>query len=594
MTQVTRESYDYGVIPTRSWLRDYVRPHRIKIIIRDNTRTKTLHTFNAFAGKKNDIKIYKSELSTGAHQSGNFSFEIDDTKDRVIDQNIIDCGCWIDIQFSQDNTTWTNMISGHIDNYDYVRDGPIGIRYRFNGEGAQSLLGHYLAEYSVSAPVTSEGDFRHDNTYQAWKILVDFFTKSGAISGTKKTLEELTQFTLDNISQEVITPIFQMFHADSFSSEIIAAIAEMSGGDFAIDEHYRVSFQPARFEHSSLDIKTLYETTDNEAYTGYIIGSHSINHSIRSDTGFANYIKGNTQMNDVIGQFDSSFFTSSYNRDIGQQFVPSATQLSLGIVLSRHNLGWSVYDPDYQYVHIKIVGDLDDYPDPTQYIGYANVKITSIAASPTQIPLQIHLYDKNIVNRKMWILMLERGDKDNYIRWHHSGDYGYTHPYAIAERDLPFGRTEATNEWRTRDGWRTTKLGPTYSHLYFLQQPISGSISDFKSQKRWIRKDALINESWITNNRILMQYLGMILTHSSSKSLTYSIPVISIPLAKYFKPLDRCTFIDPISRVFRRSNWMITVNQTRYSMDASGDDPLGTNFCEIMPIAYQRPTKYLR
>lgn len=604
------------ILATRTWADQYVSPVCLNMTIRSRFDNSIIHQFNSFDGTNNDFALTHVEIQKGLGQTGSFAFNIDDTLDKVIDIDKVDCGNLVTIQLGRDTADFKNVITGYIETIQIDRKGESGIYYTVNGVGSGAQTNNIIVNVEKSAPLDDDGKPIQSPQFLAYLLMDELFSNSEFLPlRTGGSVATICGFTLDNISDKVNEFIPSLSYNYVYASQVASAIADLVGADWYVDENNVVVFQYPAAVHSGIKVKTIVDANDLAYNTSYILGGYSVTHSIRPSDGFGNQFLGIADM--THGQVASNVtdnpnsFTALYHKDIAQQIPVGSSRFSnLALRLSKVGEGTTESDPLTAKLFGRILLDDNNSPSGDGEIARFTIPISSILEQPSVI-LKLDLQFKNEAlaaltsDETVWVVLYAIGDsEENTCRWWHDNQVNKRAPNYNAMRQLPYGRTAkgfTTQNKMDNDsiysnfGWFTSLNGPTYSYSVVSKVSHLNITRNLESINRWGRVDVKVDVPTLSDtDKTHMQYMNSILDHASRKIVTFNTPQVTIPLQNLFVPGVMIHFVDPLIGFDESKNIQAQIHEVKYVLDSDGPDgPLGTNRCEINPVWFMSPGDYI-
>jgi hypothetical protein len=603
------------ILATKAWADAYVAPVCAKVTIRSKIDNSILHEFNSFDGTNNDIALNHIDIAKALGQTGTFQLNIDDTLDRAIDIDKVDCGNLVTIQLGRDTADFRNMFTGYTETIRIDRKGENGIFYTIVGLGSAAYTNQIIVNVEKSAPLDTDGKPIPSPQYFANLLMDELFSSSEFLPLRTGSVATICGFTLDKISSKVNEFIPSLSFNYVYASQVAAAIADLVGADFYVDDNNVVVFQYPSAVHSGIKVKTIVDANDLAYNTSYILGGYSVTHSIRPSDGFGTQFFGISDI--ALGQVASNVvnnpnsFASLYHKDVGQQIPIEGTKFSnLALRLSKVGTGTSESDPLTAKLFGRILqDDGNNNPDGMGEIARFTIPIASILEQPSVI-LKLDLQFKSDAaalrsNENVWIVLYNIGDsEENTVRWWHDNQVNKRTPNYNSMRTLPYGRTaksySLTNKMDNDSiysnfGWFNSLNGPTYSYSVVSKVSHLNVTRNLQAMNRWGRVDVKIDMPSLSDtDKTQMQFMNSLLEHASKKIVTFNTPQVTIPLSNFFVPGSTIQFIDPIIGFTADKNIQAQIHEVKYSLDANGEDgPLGTNRCEINPVWFMSAGDYI-
>lgn len=546
-------------------------------------------------------------------QAGQFSLIIDDTLDRAINIDEVDCGNLVSIQLGRNATDFTQQFTGFVESIQVDRHGPEGLVYTLAGLGSGAQCNDIIVNVEKTAPLDNQGKPVQSPEFTAHLLMEELFGSTDFLPLRKGTVKDICGFNLDQISDKVNEFIPTLSFNYVYVANVASGIADLVGADWYIDENNSVVFRYPRMIHSGIKIKTTIDDSDLAYNTSYVIGgSYSVTHSTRPSDGYASQIFGiadstlaQTASSTGTATDDSNSFVSLYHKDIAQQVqVTNSKFTNLALRLSKTGTGTTDNDPLEAKLFGRILADNNNGPDGSGEIARFTIPISAIKEQP-DIVMKLDLQYK--VDRltpglaTFWIVLYATGDsEENTIRWWHDNLINQRAVNYNALRTIPYGRTARNYDLANRVendsiysnfGWFTSLNGPTFSYSVISKVKHLNITRNTKSMNRWRRADVKVDVPTLSDtDKTLMQYMNSVLSHSSKKLIQFNLPQVTIPLDNYFVPGTTAQFIDPL--IFpEEKNIQVQIHEVKYVLDANSDDFIGTNRCEITPVWFMSPSE---
>jgi hypothetical protein len=605
-----------SILTTQAWADEYVAPVCAVVTIRSRIDNSILHEYNSFDTSSNNIALTHVDITRALGQTGNFSLQVDDSIDKVIDLDKVDCGNLVTIQLGRNTADFRNVFTGYTESIIINRKGTSGLNYTINGLGTGAYANHIIVNVEKSAPLDADGKPIPSSAFMANLLFDELFSSSDFLPLRKSSVAEICGFTLDKISDKINEFVPNLSFNYVYVAQVAQALADLVGADWYIDENNSVVFQYSNMIHSGIKIKTLFEDSDLAYNTSYILNGYTMTHSIGPSQGYGSQFFGISDI--ALGQISSSAatdtansFTSLFHTDISQQVPLSSSKFSnLGLRLSKTGMGTSETDPLTAKLFGRILQDNNNIPDGAGEIARFTIPISAILEQPGVI-LKLDLQFKSDAaaltsQENIWIVLYSTGDsEENTVRWWHDNLLNKRTSNYNALRSLPYGRTAksfALSNKQDNDsiysnfGWYTSLNGPTYSYNVISKVSHLNITRNLKAMNRWGRVDVKVDIPALSDtDKTQMQYMNSVLQQASKKIVTFNIPEATIPLGQFFTPGTLIQFIDPLIGYTASKNIQASINEVRYTLDAnaSNDSPLGTNRCELTPVWFMNAGDYL-
>ncbi|WP_411753295.1 hypothetical protein [Serratia sp. (in: enterobacteria)] len=592
---------------------EYLDPTKFKLIIKTPDESQTTYTFDSFDLSSPPFDLTSIDVNAGIGQTGNFSFTIDDTKDRIIGDTI-ECGSIAIIQAAKKQADYKNIMYGIVD--DVTDDYPSGNRliYKFSGLGIGVILNYTFLNFVKSAnkedivlpeTIINDPEFRIDN------LALELFQSTSVLPIVNSpTLQQRGGYNLDSIANTIKVILPSINNPYSTASTILENFASSSGTVSHIDANKNVYLRPPYKVHSGITIRQ-WETdpitglptrlNDSAEFTSYYFGGWSSRKMMRADQGFFNrvYLTINTEqlLSTSTGQTTPNF-TSLAVKDIGQQFLPGSVKLfNVSLLLSKSGTGRSTVDDSYNLTGVQglICEDNGSDRPSSKVIATFNIPYDQINTSPTavyKIDLQYNVSSID-QNKLHWIILFKRGEsEDSTIQWYHDSDFttestdelprysGTKKPFT--EQPLPQSEDFAA-------GWGTNSRGPVYRHSFFVTNKTTMEVSDPISIKKYTPNrpvEIRVNAPWITDVRTGFKYANTLLQYGAKLKRIYEKKQLSIP-TKGFSPLELVNIVYPPAGIDKNSNLMAEINNVHWNANAyNQENPFGSYFVDLTAVGY--------
>lgn len=593
--------------PLLAFSADYLNPPKFFIEFLTPDR-RPLFVHDPFNTANNPFTVTKMDVTLGMGQTGGFDITVDDSVNRVIDREILDCGCRVVIHGGRSPLDATKMMTGIVPVIKTHRRGASGFVYEFNGIGLESILGNYLMNVKFKAPIdpTTSRFIMHER-YKAKNVIRDIFTNPNYMIPTSKkpnvivaNLQDVTGINLEGISEDLNDPIFELDFNQTSVAQILSSIEDQINVDIFLNAEETLVAQYPTGLHSGMTLKTIQEQYDDADTTGYVQGEHDFTDSI-SSSDYADHLVGVGKISsDQVGSTDMSGYLSLYNKDISQQIPVSAAHLeNSAIILERVGAGTNANNPVTYKLGGAILEDDNDSPS-SRITARFFIPVIDIPQNPTQVNVTEFVRTSRPVDpsKRYWLTLYEIGNsEENTIRWYHDNSIGQeVKTMANAIRPLPFGRTSANVSDQFSDkGWRIGWTGPTFSYIFQSKESHEVVMKNTRAVKRWGRKDARISnlQQGITDSGSMLSTMAAMLENSATKERTYSFDDVIIPL-KFFMPGQLINFVDPAVGITSQSNYSLTIQEVTYQQESAAH-PKGNPFCSITAFKRIKPhEKYLK
>src|ERR1041384_3584868 len=477
----------------------YNDPVLYKLIIKSPDELEDIYAYDPFASN-NPFALTGITVELSSSSFGGFSFDIDDTVDRVI-KDTVDCGNVVVIQGGKHESELKNLAFGIIDeiNDDY----PIGnqIKYNFKGSGKGIITNYTILNMIRSAnkedieglqPILTDPKFRLDNltkdVFESREILPEF---------NSLTLKERGGFNTDLItgSTNVVTPTVDQTY--SSASNILDNFSAASGTILWIDPDLTVQMRTPSTKHSGITIRpwTFDEhgipnrTNDNADKTSYYDGGWSSSTQMKAGE-FFNKVFLTINTDDIVDTAPGEStvkYTELVNQDVAVQFIPGSSELfNIALLLSKTGTGRSSVEDAYNLTGIKglICRDDGSNSPSSKIVATFMIPYDSIPETPTPVYKIALQYKVTSIDAGAlhWIILFKSGiSSDSTIRWYHDNDTSTPSTakeprYSGTKR--PFTRQPDVFAKGFDDSWSVSSLGPVYRYSFFATHRTTLAVSD--------------------------------------------------------------------------------------------------------------------
>jgi hypothetical protein len=593
---------------------EYFDPVKYKLTLKVPDESATTYTFDSFDTDNAPFALQSIDINPSSASTGDFSFVIDDSKDKVI-KDTIECGHVAIIQAAKKQENYKNIMWGIID--DITEDYPIGDKlvYTFRGLGYGVVLNYTILNFLKSAKkdelvgntILNDPEFRIDNlaleAFQSTDILPE---------ANSPTLQARGGFLLDAIANTIRVTMPTVNAPLTTASSILENFAASSGTALHIDPNKNVYLRPPNRVHSGIVIRqweVIEGTTtpkperldDPAETTAYYFGGWSGRKFMKADQGFFNKVFLTINTDQVISSSsgtDTPNFTSLANKDVGQQFKPGSTKLfSIALMLSKAGVGRSTVDDSYNLTGVQgiICEDRGDNHPSSKIIATFNIPYEQITEAPTPIyNIALNYTSATIDQNKLhWILLFKRGEtEDNTIRWHHDSDYTTESSssnirYAATKKPFTDQPTPFSEDFAR--GWGTSSRGPVHRFSFYATNRTTIAVSDPMSIAIYTPNrpiEVRINAPWIHDISTGFKYANTLLQYGAKLKRIYEKRQLSIP-NKLFFPLQLTSMIYPPAGINANSNLMSEIQNVHYSANSTDpNNPFGSYFVELSCIGY--------
>jgi hypothetical protein len=590
---------------------EYKKPWKFKAIFKDKYNEETLYSFDQFV-TNNPFAITDSLVNKAVQQTGDFSIRINDTKDRAVDRNILDCGNFVIIQTAQNQDEWQNLLYGIINQFgttrtQHERNGVPGSGqiYDLFGQGTASIFNQRYVNVNITVPKEAVGSIeiiKNDPKYYISNIFGDIIRNPDVIPiGGTPTLETHGNFKLDRIADNIKQVIPGVSQTMVLAAQLLSFLAEAAGAIWGVDEENYVylKYPSGRGQHTGITVKSLVDPEDLAQYTSYALGPWNFVDSMKPEDGFANRLLGVAANIDAIvsGVFDVESYTSLYHRDLYQQIIPGAARFrDLVLTFSKTGAGTNAPNPIVDTIECKIVKDDGaDHPSKIK-LGTFNIPVKDIGDTPTAV----YITNLNLLNTdidplgKYWICVKAIGNsEENTCRLWHNNDYSIPQELASGFRQIYLDPREISFD--SKDDIITSLHGPNYTFAITTKLRRVTEVSDPLSILRWTPRgpvEALVNVSWIKDAQTMNIYLNSILQFSAKLQRQYNYNVVTIP-TQMFRVGTFVNIEDHILPQFSEAkSVMAEIGELSFAWSGSALTNQGIDEVVIRPKGFVSPDTY--
>src|ERR1041385_7687575 len=589
----------------------YNDPVLYKLIIKSPDELEDIYAYDPFASN-NPFALTGITVELSSSTFGGFSFDIDDTVDKVI-KDTVDCGNVVVIQAGKHEDELRNVAFGIIDevNDDY----PIGnqIKYNFKGSGKGIISNYTIVNFIRSAnkeDIVGPQSILNDPKFRIDNLMKDLFESKDILPELNSlSLKDRGGFNTDQItgSTNVVTPTVDQSY--STASNVADNFAAASGTVLYIDPDLNVQMRTPYRKHSGITIRPwTYDpitklpdrTKDNAATTSYYDGGWSSSRQMKAGEFFNKvFLTINTDeiVNTAPGD-ESVVYTSTAGKDIGVQFIPGSTKLfNIALLLSKVGTGRSSVDDAYNLTGVQglICRDDGNNSPSGKIVATFTIPYDSIPTSPTpiyKISLQYKVahIDANALH---WLILFKSGDsEDNTIRWYHDNDITTPSTATVprfSATKKPFTRQPNPSSTDFDDAWSTSSTGPVYRYTFFATARTTLAVSDPISIRKYTPDrpvEVRINAPWINDVKTGIRYANTLLAYGAKLKRIFEKKKVSIPTGLFF-PLQLVNIVYPLAGLDQNSNLIAEIDSVRYQASAYDEsNPFGSYDCEVTATAY--------
>jgi len=583
----------------------YNDPIRYRLTIKSPDEVETRYVYDSFASN-NPFALTGINLSMSIGDNGSFSFDIDDTKDRVI-KDTVDAGCVVIVQGGRTQAGYTNMMQGIIDAVDDAYDIGTQIKYKFSGSGFGIINNYTILNFVQSAskesitgtqPILKDSSFRIDNltikAYESTDVLPE------VNSPTLKTRGGFDTSALPK-STKVVIPAINSQYATAAS--IFDNFAASSGTVLWIDQNRKVFLRSPRQKHSGTTIRPwdITRVKDLADRTSYYVGGWSSTRKMQVGEFFNKiFLTINTDQIINTAPGDATVAaTSLVNKDIGVQFIPGTTRLfNVALLLSKKGTGKSSVEDSWNQTGVYGVICRDDGGNrpsdkrvATFFIPYADILATPTVIYKIDLHYTVASIDANALH---WIILFKTGiEEENTVLWHHDNDTltastatatrysGTKAPFT--QQPVPYTRDDFA------DGWSTRSQGPVYRYSFLATAKTTLAVSDPVSIKKYTPNrpvEIRVNAPWINDIHTGTKYAQTLLSYGAKLKRVFSKKSVTIP-TKLFYPFQLVNIVYPIAGIDANTQMLAEIQSVNYVGSAyDATSPFGSYSVDLTATAY--------
>ena len=597
----------------------YTKPLKLRIKVQDPYEDETLITYDSWdANRGQGVSLTDVGVTQGMTMAGDFVLSINDSRDRIVDDEKVNPGCIVTIEAGKTPTKMVEIAYGIC----YVKEMErMKTRYRqftLEGLGWGSLLSYTHVNFQRIAPpvkVTSRNQLLNfeklynldDVKHIAHQVVTDLFEDPLLMPFGGLSLKDRGHFDLSGISKLVTDFLPTINYPIVVAAEVLKSIQAMTGTIANIEGHNRVKFMHPNSMISGHTIRSDFDENDLGLgeWTSYSDGEWSYRNSILPGDNFANRLIARAEkIDDMTGSVYATAATSLFNKDIAQRLPPTTVLSNLSMVLSKTGGGTDEDDPLRAYLYGAIVED-DDFRPTGPLIARFRIPIRDIkVGTPTPVPKIKYVFESGVSSfnpsRHHWFMLFERGsgdsdagDEDNTIYVWNNGDKETDNQYS-AIRPLPFGRSDG--DPLSNVGWVVQKKGPTYSFGFATRKTILCQMTHPASIAKWTPGrpiERFVPSLAGASIRTMMIYLSHMLQTSARMRRTFGYNQVSTP-NKLFKIGSFVAIRDENSPELKKSQGAYgQLQEIVYTASVGNDDLRGNHFCNVAPRQYVKPTQQL-
>lgn len=597
-----------------SYAEEYLDPVRYKLILKSPDESQTTFTYDSFNISNVPFTLTDLDVNLGAGITGDFTFVINDTKDKVITNDVINCGTVVIIQAAKKQENYKNIMTGIIDEVEDNYPAGDARIYTFRGLGVGVILNYTILNMIMSAnkedinlsqTILTDPNFRIDN------LAIKAFTSTDVLPiKNSPILKDRGKFLIDSIADSIKVVMPAINSPQATASTILENFAATSGTALYIDPDRNVFLRPPYTKHSGITIRQWEidpitdlptRLNDSADTTAYYFGGWSSRKFMKVDQGFFNRVFLTINTDEIINQAPGETtenFTSLANKDVGVQFLPGSTKLfNIALLLSKTGTGRSSVEDAFDMTGVNgiICEDNGDNSPSGKVIANFTIPYDQIDTGPTPIyKIDLQYKIANIdQNKPHWILLFKTGiNEDNTVRWYHDSDHVTASTSSVprwSATKKPFTKQPIPCRTDFNEGWGRSSHGPVYRYSFFISNRTTIEVSDPISIRKYTPNRPIeirINAPWIQDVRTGFRYANTLLQYGAKLKRIYEKKQLSIP-NKLFYPLELVNIIYPPAGLTANSNIMAEVNNIRYS--ASGynpENPFGSYFVELTALGY--------
>lgn len=587
---------------------EYDDPVKYKLSLFKPDESEEVFTYNSFNLSNPPFALTDIGVELAVGTTGSFSFKIDDSKDKVINDTNLDCGYVALIQGAKKESDLQNLAFGIID--DITEDYPAGNlrKFTFSGLGFYTIFNYTILNFIKSAnkedltgteQVFNNPDFRIDN------LALNLFESTDVLPvRNSKTLKQRGNFNTDQIANSVKELLPSANFQYSTAANILEHFAASSGTVLWVGPDREVIFRQPQKKHSGITIRPWDSSriNDNANVTSYYYGGWNAKKMMKVDQGFFNRIFLTINTDSILSTSPgetTTNYASLANKDIAQQFIPGTTRLTnVALMLSKTGTGRSTVDDAYNLTGVQgvIVKDDGNNKPSNKVIARFIIPYADIGETPTviyKIDLQYNVSSID-TSFKHWIILFKRGEsEESTIRWYHDSDVVTPSTSDVPRYSgtkTPFtDQPQPSLEPDFNLGFNSSSTGPVYRFSFFSTKNTTIEVSDPFSIKKYTPGrpvEIRVNAPWITDLKTGIKYANSLLQYGAKLKKIYEKKTVSIP-TKMFFPLQLVSIIYPLAGLDTNTHTTAEINSVRYQASAgSADSPFGSYTVELTATGY--------
>lgn len=597
----------------------YTKPLRFRMKVKDPYEDETLIEYDSWdANRGQGVSLTDVGVTQAMTMSGDFVLSMNDSRDRVVDDEKVNPGCIVTIEAGKEPGKMVELAYGIC----YVKEMErMKSRYRqftLEGLGWGSLLSYTHVNFQRIAPpvkVTSRNQLLNfeklynldDVKHIAHQVVIDLFEDPLLMPFGGSSLKDKGHFDLSGISKLVTDFLPTINYPIVVAAEVLKSIQAMTGTIANIEGHNRVKFMHPNSMISGHTIRSDWDEQDYGLgeWTSYSDGEWSYRNSILPGDNFANRLIARAErIDDMTGSVYATAATSLFNKDIAQRLPPTTVLSNLSMVLSKTGGGTDEDDPLKAYLYGAIVED-EDFRPVGPLIARFRIPIRDIkVGTPTPVPKIKYVFESGVSSfnpsKHHWFMLFERGsgdsdsgEDDNTIYVWNNNDRETDNQYS-AIRPLPFGRSDG--DPLSNVGWVVQRKGPTYSFGFATRKTILCQMSHPVSITRWTPGrpiERFVPSLTGASIRTMMIYLTHMLQTSARMRRTFGYNQVSTP-NKLFKIGSFVNIRDENSLELKKTQAAYAqLQEIVYTASVGNDDVRGNHFCNVAPRQYVKPTQLI-
>jgi hypothetical protein len=595
-------------------LEEYLDPVKYKLILKSPDESETTFTYDSFNTANAPFTLTDISTNLGVGATGDFSFTINDTKDKVITNDVINCGAVAIIQAAKKQQKYKNIMYGIIDEVEDSYPAGDARIYNFRGLGFGVILNYTILNFVMSAnkeDINLSQTILTDPNFSIDKLAIKAFTSTDVLPiKNSPLLKDRGGFNIDSIANSIKVVMPGINNPQATAATILENFAATSGTVLYIDPDKKVFMRPPYAKHSGITIrqweinpvtKQPMRLNDPADTTSYYMGGWSSRKFMKVDQGFFNRVFLTINTDQVINQAPGEAtenFTSLSNKDIGVQFLPGSTKLTnIALLLSKVGTGRSSVEDAFNMTGVNgiICEDNGQNQPGGKIIATFTIPYDSIDTGPTPCyKLDLNYKVGNIdQNKPHWILLFKTGiDEENTVRWFHDTDFVTDSSTTVLRGSAtkrPFTQQPNPDKVNFSAGWGTSTHGPVYRYSFFLSNRTTIEASDPISIRNYTPNRPIeirVNAPWIQDIRTGFRYANTLLQYGAKLKKLYEKKQLTIP-DKLFFPLEIANVVYPPAGLTANSNIMVEINNVRYSASAyNQENPFGSYFVELSAVGY--------